>query len=60
MIIPVAYSKNVQELVLIEKINKNKIKKINLIPVDFVPIIRLNENKGSHIKKEIKNATMDK
>ncbi len=41
MIIPVAYSKNVQELVLLEKVNKNKIKKINLIPVQFVPIIRL-------------------
>jgi len=60
MIIPVAYSKNVQELVLIEKINNNKIKKINLIPVDFVPIIRLDKNKGSQIKKEINNATMDK
>ncbi len=41
MIIPVAYSKNVQELVLLEKVNKNEIKKINLIPVQFGPIIRL-------------------
>jgi len=41
MIIPVAYSKNVQELVLLEKVSQNKIKKINLIPVQFGPIIRL-------------------
>jgi len=43
MLIPVAYSKDVQELVLLEKINKNKLKKINLIPVKFGPIIRLKE-----------------
>jgi len=40
MIIPVRYSSKVQELILIEKNNDGKLKKTNLIPVQFVPIIR--------------------
>lgn len=56
MLIPVAYSKNVQELVLIEKIDEKKIKKINLIPVQFGPIIRLKKR----LKSGDKNARMDK
>jgi protein-L-isoaspartate(D-aspartate) O-methyltransferase len=40
MIIPVRYSSKVQELILIEKNSNGKLKKTNLIPVQFVPIIR--------------------
>lgn len=40
MIIPVIYSSEVQELILIEKESTGKLKKTNLIPVQFVPLIR--------------------
>jgi len=40
MIIPVSYSSKVQEFILIEKDSKGIRKKTNLIPVQFVPIIR--------------------
>jgi protein-L-isoaspartate(D-aspartate) O-methyltransferase len=40
MIIPVSYSNEVQELVLIEKLDDGTLKKTNLIPVQFVPLIR--------------------
>lgn len=40
MIIPVSYSSKVQELILIEKDSKGNLKKTNLIPVQFVPLIR--------------------
>jgi len=40
MIIPVSYSFKVQELILIEKESSGNLKKTNLIPVEFVPLIR--------------------
>ncbi len=40
MVIPVRYTSNVQELILIEKSRDNKLKRTNLIPVQFVPLIR--------------------
>lgn len=40
MIIPVSYSSKVQELILIEKDAGGELKKTNLIPVQFVPLIR--------------------
>jgi protein-L-isoaspartate(D-aspartate) O-methyltransferase len=40
MIIPVSYSSAVQELILIEKLKDGSLKKTNLIPVQFVPLIR--------------------
>ncbi len=40
MIIPVSYSTEVQELILIEKLEDGTLKKTNLIPVQFVPLIR--------------------
>ena len=40
MVIPVRYTSNVQELILIEKTRDNKLKRTNLIPVQFVPLIR--------------------
>lgn len=40
MVIPVSYSQSVQELILIEKDKKGKLKRTNLIPVQFVPLIR--------------------
>jgi protein-L-isoaspartate(D-aspartate) O-methyltransferase len=40
MVIPVSYSSEVQELILIEKQKGGYLKRINLIPVQFVPLIR--------------------
>ena len=40
MVIPVSYSSQVQELILIEKDNRGKLKRTNLLPVRFVPLIR--------------------
>ncbi len=40
MVIPVSYTSNVQELILIEKDTKGNLKRTNLIPVRFVPLIR--------------------
>ncbi len=40
MVIPVRYTSNIQELILIEKTKDNKLKRTNLIPVQFVPLIR--------------------
>ncbi len=40
MVIPVSYTSNVQELILIEKDIKGNLKRTNLIPVRFVPLIR--------------------
>lgn len=40
MVIPVSYSQSVQELILIEKDKNGKLKRTNLIPVQFVPLIR--------------------
>jgi protein-L-isoaspartate(D-aspartate) O-methyltransferase len=40
MIIPVSYSSEVQELIIIEKQESGKLKRINLIPVQFIPLIR--------------------
>lgn len=45
MVIPVSYSSEVQELILIEKQKEGVLKRINLIPVQFVPLIR-----GEHAK----------
>jgi len=42
MVIPLSYSSKVQELILIEKEKGGKLKKTNLIPVQFVPLIRGN------------------
>lgn len=44
MIIPVSYSSKVQELILIEKESNGNLKKTNLIPVQFVPLIRGNND----------------
>lgn len=40
MVIPVSYSLKVQELILLEKKVNGGLKRINLIPVQFVPLIR--------------------
>lgn len=40
MVIPVSYSSTVQELILIEKDDNGELKKTNLIPVQFEPLIR--------------------
>jgi protein-L-isoaspartate(D-aspartate) O-methyltransferase len=40
MVIPISYSANVQDLLLLEKLKNGKLKKTNLIPVRFVPMIR--------------------
>jgi protein-L-isoaspartate(D-aspartate) O-methyltransferase len=45
MIIPVSYTSEVQELILIEKLEDGSLKKTNLIPVQFVPLIRGDEKK---------------
>ena len=42
MVIPLSYDSKVQELILIEKEKGGKLKKTNLIPVQFVPLIRGN------------------
>ena len=39
MVIPISYSSNVQDLLLVEKLANGKLKKTNLIPVLFVPMI---------------------
>jgi protein-L-isoaspartate(D-aspartate) O-methyltransferase len=39
MVIPISYSSNVQDLLLLEKLANGKLKKTNLIPVLFVPMI---------------------
>jgi len=41
MVIPISYSSNVQDLLLLEKLASGKLKKTNLIPVLFVPMIRV-------------------
>jgi protein-L-isoaspartate(D-aspartate) O-methyltransferase len=41
MVIPISYSSNVQDLLLLEKLANGKLKKTNLIPVLFVPMIRV-------------------
>ncbi|MGE5341459.1 MAG: protein-L-isoaspartate(D-aspartate) O-methyltransferase [Candidatus Omnitrophota bacterium] len=46
MIIPVSYSSNVQELIVLEKRNnKGDLKKTNLIPVQLMPMIKGNKRK---------------
>jgi len=40
MVIPIRYSDTVQDLLLVEKLADGKLKKTNLIPVLFVPMIR--------------------
>jgi protein-L-isoaspartate(D-aspartate) O-methyltransferase len=40
MVIPISYSTTVQDLLLVEKLANGKLKKTNLIPVLFVPMIR--------------------
>jgi protein-L-isoaspartate(D-aspartate) O-methyltransferase len=40
MVIPISYSSTVQDLILIEKLPGGKLKKTDLIPVQFVPLIR--------------------
>jgi protein-L-isoaspartate(D-aspartate) O-methyltransferase len=40
MVIPISYSTSVQDLLLVEKLPNGKLKKTNLIPVLFVPMIR--------------------
>jgi len=40
MVIPIRYSTTVQDLLLVEKLANGKLKKTNLIPVLFVPMIR--------------------
>ena len=42
MVIPIRYSTMVQDLLLVEKLPGGKLKKTNLIPVLFVPMIRAN------------------
>jgi protein-L-isoaspartate(D-aspartate) O-methyltransferase len=39
MVIPISYSSNVQDLLLVEKLANGKLKKTDLIPVMFVPMI---------------------
>jgi protein-L-isoaspartate O-methyltransferase len=45
MIIEVSHSSKVQEFILIEKDNKGALKRTNLIPVQFTPLIRGNNEK---------------
>ena len=45
MVIPVSYSSEVQELIIIEKQMNGQLKRINLIPVQFVPLIRSKDEK---------------
>lgn len=46
MIIPVSYSSNLQELIVLEKQDKKgTLKKTSLIPVQFTPMIRGNDSK---------------
>jgi protein-L-isoaspartate(D-aspartate) O-methyltransferase len=45
LIIPVRYSTKVQELILIEKEEDGELKKTYLIPAQFVPLIRGNEER---------------
>lgn len=45
LIIPVRYSSKVQELVMIEKEEDGELKKTYLIPAQFVPLIRGNEDR---------------
>jgi protein-L-isoaspartate(D-aspartate) O-methyltransferase len=45
MVIPVSYSSEVQELIIIEKQMSGQLKRINLIPVQFVPLIRSKDEK---------------
>jgi len=40
LVIPISYSTTVQDLLLVEKLPNGKLKKTNLIPVLFVPMIR--------------------
>jgi protein-L-isoaspartate(D-aspartate) O-methyltransferase len=40
MVIPISYSTTVQDLLLVEKLPNGKLKKTDLIPVLFVPMIR--------------------
>ena len=40
MVIPVSFSRQVQELILIEKAADGRLKRTNLIPVQFVPMIQ--------------------
>jgi protein-L-isoaspartate(D-aspartate) O-methyltransferase len=40
MVIPISYSTSVQDLLLVEKLANGKLKKTNLIPVLFLPMIR--------------------
>ncbi len=40
LVIPISYSTSVQDLLLVEKLPSGKLKKTNLIPVLFVPMIR--------------------
>jgi protein-L-isoaspartate(D-aspartate) O-methyltransferase len=42
MVIPISYSSNVQDLLLVEKLANGKLKKTDMIPVLFVPMIRVN------------------
>jgi protein-L-isoaspartate(D-aspartate) O-methyltransferase len=42
MVIPIIYSSDVQDLLLLEKLASGKLKKTNLIPVLFVPMIHAN------------------
>ncbi|MCK4943324.1 MAG: protein-L-isoaspartate(D-aspartate) O-methyltransferase [Candidatus Aminicenantes bacterium] len=45
MVIPVSYSSEVQELIIIEKQMNGQLKRINLNPVQFVPLIRSKDEK---------------
>lgn len=40
MVIPVSYASSVQDLILIEKTASGRLKRTNLMPVQFVPLIR--------------------
>lgn len=40
MVVPISYSSTVQDLILIEKLPNGRLKKTDLIPVQFVPLIR--------------------
>ncbi len=42
LVIPIRYSDTVQDLLLVEKLPNGRLKKTNLIPVLFVPMIRAN------------------
>lgn len=45
MVIPISYSSNVQDLLLLEKLADGKLKKTNLIPVLFVPMIHADNSR---------------